>query len=79
MYDIEPNCLLTNEYPNLDIIPTMCNVDLYKSEDAPLVMINFSPDNIYLSKGEIMGFMQRQPLDISEIVTETFTEPSSIS
>ena len=26
-----------------------------------------------------MGFMQRQPLDISEIVTETSTDPSSIS
>ena len=26
-----------------------------------------------------MGFMQSQPLDISEIVTETSTEPSSIS
>ena len=25
-----------------------------------------------------MGFMQNQSLDISEIVTETFTEPSPI-
>ena len=36
-------------------------------------------DNIYLSKGEIMGFMQSQSLAISEIITETSTEPSSIS
>ena len=35
-------------------------------------------DNIYLSKGEIMGFMQSQSLDISEIMTVTSTEPSSI-
>ena len=79
LYDIEPNYLLRNEYPNLYIIPTIHNVDLYKSENVPLVVINFLPDNIYLSKGEIMSFMQRQPLDISEIVIETSTEPSSIS
>ena len=42
------------------------------------VVINFLPDNIYLPKGEIMGFMTSQPLDISEIVAETSTEPSSI-
>ena len=35
-------------------------------------------DDISLSKGEIIGFMQSQPLDISEITTETPTEPSPI-
>ena len=35
-------------------------------------------DDISLSKGEIMGFMQSQSLDISEIMTETSTEPSPI-
>ena len=79
LYDIEPNYLLRNEYPNLYIIPTIHNVDLYKSENVPLVVLNFSLDNIYPPKGEIMGFMQSQPLDISEIMTETSTEPSSIS
>ena len=54
-------------------------MDLYKSENVPLVIVNFSTDNIYLPKGEIMGFMQSQSLDISEIVNETSTEPSSIS
>ena len=54
-------------------------MDLYKSENVPLVVINFWSDNIYVPKGEIMGFMQCQSLDISEIITETSTEPSSIS
>ena len=35
-------------------------------------------DDIYLSKGETMGFMQIQSIEISEIMTETSTEPSSI-
>ena len=78
LYEIEPNYLLTEEYPNLYIIPMIHNVDVHKTENVPLVVINFSTDSVYLSKGEIMGFMQNQSLDISEIITETSTEPSPI-
>ena len=78
LYEIEPSYLLTEEYPNLCIIPMIHNVDIHKTEDVPLVVINSSTDSVYLSKGEIRGFMQNQSLDISEIVTETSTEPSPI-
>ena len=76
---VKPNYLLTNEYPNLYMVSTIHNVDLYKSENIPLVVINILTDNIYVPKGEVMGFMQCQSLDISEIITETSTEPASIS
>ena len=56
----------------------MHNVDIHKTENVPLVVINLSTDDINLLKGEIMGFMQNQLLDILEIVTETSTEPSPI-
>ena len=78
MHEIEPNYLLTEEYPNLYIIPMMHNVDVHKSKNVPLVVINLSTDSVYLLKGEVMGFMQNQSLDISEIVTETSTEPPPI-
>ena len=55
------------------------NVDFYRMEHLPLVVINFTSDDISLSKGEVMGSMHIQPLDISEIMTETSTEPSSIT
>ena len=54
------------------------NVDIHKTENVPLIVINRLADDISLLKGEVMGFMQNQSLDISEIVTETSTEPSSI-
>ena len=54
------------------------NVDVHKTENVPLVVINLSTDDVYFLKGEIMGFMQNQSLDISEIVTETSTEPLPI-
>ena len=78
LYEIEPNYLLINQYPNLCIIPMIHNMDIHKTKEVPLVVINFLTDSVYLSKGEIMGFMQSKSLDISEIVTETSTEPSPI-
>ena len=41
-------------------------------------MINFALNDINLPKGKSIGYMCLQPLEISEIVTETSTEPSSL-
>ena len=76
--EIEPNEMLNEKYPNLCIIPMMHNVDVHRTEHLPLVVINFASNDIYLSKGGTMGLMQIQSLEISEIMTETSTEPSSI-
>ena len=78
IYEVELSQMLNDKYPNLCITPMMHNVDIHKTENIPLVVINLLTDDVYLSKGEIMGFMQNQSLDISEIVTETSTEPSPI-
>ena len=50
LYKIESNYLLTEEYPNLYIIPMIHNVDVHKTENVPLVVINFSTDSAYLQK-----------------------------
>ena len=78
IYEIEPTVTLFEEYPNLYIMPMLHNVDIYTTESVPLVLINFWVDDISLSKGEIMGFLQNQSLDVSEIMMETSTEPSPI-
>ena len=78
IYEVEPRKILNDKYPNLCIIPMIHNVDVHKTENVPLVVINLLTEDVYLSKGEVMGFMQSQSLDISEIVTETSTEPSPI-
>ena len=78
VYEIEPSEMLHEKYPNLCIIPMMHNIDVHRTEHLPLVVINLASDDVYLSKGETMGFMQIQSLEISEIMTETSTEPSSI-
>ena len=78
LYEIEPNDMILDKYPNLCIIPMIHNVDVHRTEYLPLVIINLSSDDISLSKGEIMGFMQVQSLEISEIMTETSTKPSVV-
>ena len=78
IYEIEPSSNLYEKYPNLCVIPMIHNMDIHKTENVPLVVIILSSDEIYLLKGETMGFMQIQSLAISEITTETSTEPSPI-
>ena len=78
IYEIEPSSKLYEKYPNLCVIPMIHSADIHKTENVPLVIINLSSDEIYLLKGDTMGFMQIQSLDISEITTETSTEPSPI-
>ena len=78
LYEIEPSDMLNEKYPNLCVIPMIHNVDVHRTEHLPLVVINFAFDDVYLPKGETKGFMQIQSLEISEIMTETSTEPSSI-
>ena len=79
VYEVQPNEVLSEKYPNIYVVPMIHNVDTYIPDTVPLVIINFSIDDISISKGEIMGFLQSQSIDISEIRTETSTEPSPIA
>ena len=78
LYEIRPNDMFIKKYPNLCIIPMIHNVDVHRNEWLPLVVINFALDDVNLSKGESIGYMCLQPLEISEIMTETSMEPSSL-
>ena len=78
MYEVQPNGELSDKYPNMYVVPMIHNVDTYVPDTVPMVVINFSFEDILISKGEIMGFLQSQFIDISEIRTETSTEPSPI-
>ena len=78
LYEIRPNDMLVEKYPNLCIIPMIHNVDVHRNEYLPLVIINFAFNDVNLPKGESMGYMNIQPLEISEIMTETSMEPTSL-
>ena len=44
--------MILDKNPNLWIIPMMHNIDVHRTEYLPLVVINLSPDDISLLKGE---------------------------
>ena len=78
IYEVQPNEELSDKYPNIYVVLMIHNVDTYIPDTVPMVLINFSIDDVLISKGEIMGFLQNQSIDISEIRTETSIEPSPI-
>ena len=78
LYEISPNDMLVDKYPNLCVIPMIHNVDVLINEYLPLVVINFAMEDVNLSRGEPIGYMSIQPLEISEILTETSIEPTSL-
>ena len=50
--------MLFETYPNVYMVPMIHNVDTHITESVPMVLINFSVDDITNSKGEIIGFLQ---------------------
>ena len=71
VFEVKPNFLLTNEHPNLIIVPTMHIVQEEQHGYIPLVLINLDEDEkIFLRKGEILGHLEPSSIEINEIVKE---------
>ena len=50
-YNVRANSLLEDEYPQLQIVPTLHKVDNTNTTLIPFVMINLAEDYIFLPKG----------------------------
>ena len=70
LYKVVPNFLLSNEYPELVLIPTLHNVEVTKLECIPFVL-NLSEERISLQKGEILRHLEEEDITIEEITTGT--------
>ena len=57
IYDVVPNPLLKDEYPNLATIPLLHNVEGPATCCIPFVVINLSQQEINLPKGQEMGHL----------------------
>ena len=73
VYNIRANSLLEDEYPQLQLIPTLHKVDDTNHNLIPFVMVNLGEDNIFLSKGQVVGFLDPECIDISEIELDIVT------
>ena len=71
MVEVKPHFLLTNEHPNLVIMPMLHQVRGEKQECVPLTLLNLAEDeSIFLKKGEILGHLEPCPITIEEIIKE---------
>ena len=74
LHKVVPNFLLSDEYPELVLIPTVHNVEVTKTECIPYVLLNLSEEAIFLRKGEILGHLEKEDIIIEEITTETMLQ-----
>ena len=74
LHKVVPNFLLSDEYPELVLIPTVHNVEITKLECIPYVLLNLSEEAIFLKKGEILGHLEKEDITIEEITTETMLQ-----
>ena len=63
-YNVRANSLLEDEYPQLQIIPTLYKVDNTNTTLIPFVMINLGEDYIFLAKGQVVGFLDAECIDV---------------
>ena len=73
VYNVRANSLLEDEYPQLQIIPTLHKVDDTNQTLIPFVMVNLGEDHIFLPKGQVVGFLNTECIDISEIELDIAT------
>ena len=71
VYEVKPNLLLTNEHPNLVVLPMLHLVQKEKHDSVPVAFINLNEDErVFLKKGEILGCLEPSPIEMNEIVQE---------
>ena len=72
-YSVRANSLLEDEYPQLQIVPTLHKVDNTNTTLIPFVMINLGEDYVFLPKGQVVGFLDAECTDVSEIELDITT------
>ena len=74
LHKLVPNFLLSDEYPELVLIPTVHNVEITKMDCIPYILLNLSEEGIFLRKGEILRHLEKEDITIEEITTETMLQ-----
>ena len=71
LHKVVPNFLLSNEYPELVLIPTIHNVEITEMQCIPYVLLNSSKEEIFLRKGEILRHLEKEDITVEEITFVT--------
>ena len=78
LYKVVPNFLLSDEYPELVLIPTIHNVEITETQCIPYILLNLSEEEVFLRKGEILGHLEKEDITVEEITTETMFQSENM-
>ena len=78
LYKVVPNFLLSDEYPELVLIPTVHNVEITETQCIPYTLLNLSKEEIFLRKGEILRHLEKEDITVEEITTETMFQSENV-
>ena len=70
LYKMVPNFLLSDEYLELVLIPTVHNIEITETQCISYVLLNLSEEEIFLRKGEILRHLEKEDITVEEITTE---------
>ena len=79
IYKTSLDYLIQNEYPNLVSISAIHCKDTLVQTGIPLIVLNLGTYSIELQKGLVVGYLDNEEIDISEISTEVGTSIDSDS
>ena len=74
LHKVVPNFLLSDEYPELVLIPTVHNIEIIETQCIPYILLNLSKEEIFLGKGEILRHLEKEDITVEEITTETMLQ-----
>ena len=75
---VVPNFLLSDEYPELVLIPTVHNVEITETQCIPYILLNLFEEEIFLRKGEILRHLEKEDITVEEITTETMFQSENV-
>ena len=67
IYNVRANTLLEDEYPQLQIIPTLHKIDDTNHNLIPFMVVNLGEGHVFLPKIQVVGFLDPEDIDVSEI------------
>ena len=70
IYDVRTNEHLGIDEPNLYIVSTLHRVDYRADIAIPYTVVNLGEVDIYLEANTVIGYLEPEQIDVSEITTE---------
>lgn len=74
IYEVKPNLLLEEEFPELVMVPTIHKVNTRFISVLPYTLVNLDTEAVFLEKKQILGSLEPTEIELQGIITETATE-----